>query len=131
MINSVTPWTVAHHQTPLSMGFLRQEYWIGFPFPSLEDLPDPGMEPTSPAWQADSLPLSHLGSLHVTDFIAKGVMEPTMPPTGLSGPSLLPHPICPYWIKLGTPTGKFLCLEAASPCLPQIVFVGRLSSPAS
>ena len=50
------------------------------------------MEPTSPAWQADSLPLSHLGSLHVTDFIAKGVMEPTMPPTGLSGPSLLPHP---------------------------------------
>ena len=59
MINSVTPWTVAHHQTPLSMGFLRQEYWIGFPFPSLEDLPDPGMEPTSPAWQENSLPLSH------------------------------------------------------------------------
>ena len=43
-----TPWTVAH-QTPPSIGFSRQEYWSGFPFPSPEDLPDPGMEPGSPA----------------------------------------------------------------------------------
>ena len=43
----VTPWTVAH-QTPLSMGFLRQEYWSGLPFPSPGDLPDPGIEPASP-----------------------------------------------------------------------------------
>ena len=41
-----TPWTVAH-QTPLSMEFSRQEYWSGLPFPSLGDLPDPGIEPTS------------------------------------------------------------------------------------
>ena len=41
------------------MGFLRQEYWSGLPFPSPGDLPNPGMEPRSPAWQADSLPLSH------------------------------------------------------------------------
>ena len=41
-----TPWTVAH-QTPLSMGFSRQEYWSGLPFPSSGDLPDPGMESTS------------------------------------------------------------------------------------
>ena len=41
-----TPWTVAH-QTPLSMEFSRHEYWSGVPFPSLEDLPDPGIEPTS------------------------------------------------------------------------------------
>ena len=109
---------MAANQAPLSLGFSRQEYQSELPCPPPGDLPDPGMKPTSPAWQADSLPLSHLGSLHVTDFIAKGVMEPTMPPTGLSGPSLLPHPICPYWIKLGTPTGKFLCLEAASPCRP-------------
>ena len=43
------------------MGFSRQEYWNGLPFPSLGNLPDQGIEPTSPAWQADSLPLSYLG----------------------------------------------------------------------
>ena len=41
---------------PLSMGFSRQEYWSGLPFPSPGDLPDPGIEPRSPALQADSLP---------------------------------------------------------------------------
>ena len=51
----VTPWTVAH-QAPLSMGFSRQEYWSGLPFPSPGDLPNPGVEPKSPALQADSLP---------------------------------------------------------------------------
>ena len=50
----MTPWTVAH-QTPLSMEFSRQEYWIGLPFPSPGDLPDPRIEPRSPALQADSL----------------------------------------------------------------------------
>ena len=44
------------------MGFPGQEYWSGLPFPSLEGLPNPGVKPTSPAWQSDSLPLSHLGS---------------------------------------------------------------------
>ena len=50
-----TPWTVAH-RAPLSMGFSRQEYWSGLPFPSPGDLPDPGIEPRSSALQADSLP---------------------------------------------------------------------------
>ena len=49
-----TPWTVAH-QAPPSMGFSRQEYWSGLPFPSPGDLPDPGFEPRSPALQADAL----------------------------------------------------------------------------
>ena len=49
-----TPWTVAC-QTPLSMGFSRQEYWSGLPFPSPGDLPNLGIEPRSPALQADSL----------------------------------------------------------------------------
>ena len=49
-----TPWTVAH-QVPLSMGFSRQEYWSGLPFPSPGDLPNPGIKPMSPALQADSL----------------------------------------------------------------------------
>ena len=43
-----TPWTVAY-QAPLSMGFSRQEYWSGLPFPSPGDLPDPEIEPRSPA----------------------------------------------------------------------------------
>ena len=43
-------------QAPLSMGFSRQEYWSGLPFPSPGDLPDPGIEPGSPALQADDLP---------------------------------------------------------------------------
>ena len=49
-----TPWTVAY-QAPLSMGFSRQEYWSGLPFPSPGDLPDPGIEPRFPALQGDSL----------------------------------------------------------------------------
>ena len=57
----VIPWTVAH-QVLLSMGFSRQEYWSGLSFPSPGHLLDSGMEPISPAWQVDSLPLSNLGS---------------------------------------------------------------------
>ena len=49
-------------QAPLSMGFSRQEYGNRFPFPFPGDLPYPRTEPASPAWQANSLPLSHLGS---------------------------------------------------------------------
>ena len=48
------PWTVAY-QAPPSMGFSRQEYWSGLPFPSPGDLPDPGIEPGTPALQADAL----------------------------------------------------------------------------
>ena len=51
----VTPWTAAY-QAPPSMGFSRQEYWSGVPFPSPGDLPDPGIKPGSLALQADALP---------------------------------------------------------------------------
>ena len=44
----MTPWTTAH-KAPLFMGFPRQEYWSGLPFPALEDLPDPAVKPGSPA----------------------------------------------------------------------------------
>ena len=50
-----TLWTVAY-QAPPSMGFSRQECWSGLPFPSPGDLPDPGIEPVSPALQADAWP---------------------------------------------------------------------------
>ena len=67
MSNSATPWTVAC-QVPLCVEFSRQEYWSGLPFPSPGDLSDPGIEPVSPALQADFfffVPLSHQGSLSV------------------------------------------------------------------
>ena len=68
-----TPWTVAR-RAPLSMGFPRQEYWSGLPFPSPGDLPNAGIEPTppaSPALQADSLPPPSLP-----------LLLPTHPPEG-------------------------------------------------
>ena len=61
-----TPWTAAH-QAPLSMGFPRQEYWSGLPFPSPGDLSHPGIEPMSPALAGEFFttepsgkPLQHL-----------------------------------------------------------------------
>ena len=68
----VTPWTAAH-LAPLSMGLSGKEYWSGLPFPPPKDLPDPGIEPTSPALQEDYLPLRHLGNpnrhLHLQKFV--------------------------------------------------------------
>ena len=74
-----TPWTVAH-QAPPSIGFPRQEYWSGFPFPSPGDLPNPEIEPVSSASPilADRffttetpgkplLPLDHLSIRHLLD----------------------------------------------------------------
>ena len=58
-----TPWSVAH-QAPPSMGFSRQEYWSGLPFPSPGDLPDPGIEPRSPTLQADALTSEPPGKPH-------------------------------------------------------------------
>ena len=61
-----TPWTVAH-QAPLSIGFSRQEFWSGLPFPPPEDLPNPGIKPKSPALRANALtsePSSQPRALH-------------------------------------------------------------------
>ena len=59
----MTPWAIAH-QTPLSTGLPRQEYWSWLPFPPPGDLPHPGIKPVSCVlhWQADSLLLCYLGS---------------------------------------------------------------------
>ena len=62
------PWTVVY-QASLSMGFSRQEYWSGLPFPSPGDLPDPGIEPRSPALQADTLPSKPPGKHSDSIFI--------------------------------------------------------------
>ena len=70
MSDSVNPWTGAR-QAPLSMGFPRQEYWSGLSFYSPGDLPNPGMEPQSPALQADSLPLEPVGNgVLIPSFLA-------------------------------------------------------------
>ena len=64
----VTPWTVTH-QDPLSMGFSRQGYWSGLPFPPPGDPPSPGPDPTyplSPALQVDSLSTDHQGRVPST-----------------------------------------------------------------
>ena len=58
MSDSATPWTVPY-LVSVSMGFSRQEYWSGLPFPSPGYLPDTGHETRSPGLQANSLPLSH------------------------------------------------------------------------
>ena len=73
----VTPWTVTH-QTPLSMGFPRQEYWSGLLFPSPGNLPDPETEVVSPTPQVDSLPLTYLGSpysvIEFGDYLAQAIV---------------------------------------------------------
>ena len=61
----VIPWTVIY-QASLSMGFSRQEYWSGLPFPSSGDLPDLGIKPRSPALQADTLPSEPPGKPQTT-----------------------------------------------------------------
>ena len=68
----MTLWTIAH-QSSLSMGFSRQEYWSGLPFPPPGDLPNPGikpMSPVAPALQADSA-LSHCESPNSGSEISK------------------------------------------------------------
>ena len=64
----VTPWTAAH-QAPPSMGFSRQGYWSGLPFPSLGDFPDPGIEPRSPEFQADALTSEPAGKPNIINTL--------------------------------------------------------------
>ena len=65
-----TLWTVAYQAVP-SMGFSRQEYWSGLPFPSPGDLPDPGIKPRSPALEADALTSEPPGKDHLSRDLAK------------------------------------------------------------
>ena len=65
----MTLWSVAH-QPHLFMGFPRQEYWSGLPFPSPGDLSDPGIEPRSPTLQVDSLPSEPTREAHIQGRLA-------------------------------------------------------------
>ena len=123
----VTPWTAAH-QAPPSMGFPRQEHWGGLPFPSPGDLPDPGIEPTSAALQADSLPLSPQGSPHLVlkvPFIPEpcpGPVSPGLVPTV----TCLLSPSCTPAANHGLP----LCvLPRPGACLPPLLGCGPRLGP--
>ena len=84
-----TPWTIAC-QAPPSMGFSRQEYWSGLLFPSPGDLPDPGIEPRSPALQADYLPAE--SSFTSVQFSSVSQSYPTLcDPMNRSRPGLPVH----------------------------------------
>ena len=72
------PWTVAC-QAPLSMGFSRQEYWSGLPFPSPWDFLDLRTEPRSPAWQADSLPSEPAGKLKFPNAFHLSILHSNLP----------------------------------------------------
>ena len=67
--NSVTPRTGAH-QAPLSLGFPRQEYWSGLPFPSPGDLPDPGIEPMFPVPQCGFFTTEPPGKPSQIDYLS-------------------------------------------------------------
>ena len=82
-----TPWTVAH-QVPLFTEFSSQAHWSGMPFPSPGDLPNPGIEPGSPALQADSLPSEPPGKHSFVDAVSKVTIfrsspEPLLPSTSV------------------------------------------------
>ena len=97
MCLSATPWTKTH-QAPLSTRFPRQEYWIGLPFSSPQDLPDSGIKhasPEAPALRADSLPLEisrkPQGS-HSVQFSSVAQLCPTLcDPMNRSTPGLPVH----------------------------------------
>ena len=101
-----TPWTA---RAPLSTGLSRQEYWSGWPFSFPGNLPDPEIEPASPALQADSLCLSQQGSpnrLYIYKYLLR-LRPPSHPPTYLLGiprtpspPAISPIPQIPMWYLL-------------------------------
>ena len=76
------PWAVAY-QAPTSMGFSRQEYWSGLPFPSPGDLSDPGIEPMSPTLQTDALPSEPPGGLIHLNLPTSQRPQHQMPSLGL------------------------------------------------
>ena len=61
------------HQAPLSMEFSRHEYWSELPFPCPGDLPNPGIDPVTPALQAESLPFQSPGK----PSVRRGIQDPT------------------------------------------------------
>ena len=92
---------IVAHQVPLFMGFSRQDYWSGLSFHPPRNHPNPGIEPTSPALQAHSLPLSHQGSTPAQiGSVSCSVLSDSLQPHGVQPVRLL----CP-WNSPGKNTG--------------------------
>ena len=88
----VTPGMVAYQALP-SMGFSRQEYWSGLPFPSPVDLPNPGIEPGSPALQTDALPSEPPGKpvyVNMSIPVPQSILKEISPEYSLEGLMLKP-----------------------------------------
>ena len=77
-----TPWTAAR-QAPPSMGFSRQGYWSGLPFPSPGHLPTPGIEPGSPTLRAGSLPSEPPGKSKNTGVGGLSLLQGNLPDSGI------------------------------------------------
>ena len=92
----VTLWPVAQ-QAPLPMGFSRQEYWNGLPGSPPGDLPNPGMEPGSPALQAESLPSEPPGKPIPSQFQNVSALRPTERPRSLRRNKR--HASCLFWFR--------------------------------
>ena len=109
-----TPRTVGAYHASLSVGFARQEYWGGLPFPSPEDLPNPGIKPGSPACRQTFYSLNHQGSLSLR-FKKKRHREIicSRPIASKSGLSLITKsrqlPICQVDITYGSNSRPFRC----------------------
>ena len=89
----VTSWTVAH-QPPLFMGFSRQEYWSRFPCCPPGDLPDPGMEPGSPALLGGfftTVPLGSIPLIYSSVQSSRSVVSDSLGPMNHSSPGLPVH----------------------------------------
>ena len=98
-----TPWTVTL-QASLSMGFSRQEYWSGLPFPPPGDLPNPGIKPQSPALQADPLPSQPPGKPYYNPDVSRGsiAMSSVVCLPTLFLPFVCPlHPQVPWFVHDG------------------------------
>ena len=112
-----TPWTVAY-QAPPPMGFSRQEYWSGVPFPSPGDLSNPGIKPTSPSFQADTLTAEPPGKLKKDTHIQKDFPK--------HGAAALPFPAVneQHHQPLGQPKSLAFQSSVYLPSRPKLHFAG-------
>ena len=114
LLDSVPSWTIAR-QSPLSMVFSRQEYWSGFPYPPLGDLPNPGIEPRSLILQVDSLLSETPGKLKTTGVGGLSLLQGIFPTQELKQGLLLCRLVLYQLSYQGSPTG--LGEQLVSPAL--------------
>ena len=113
-----TPWTIAR-QVSLCMGFSKQEYWRGLPFPSPGDLPNPGIKPRSSTLQVDSLPSEPPGKPKNTGVGSLSLLQGIFWPRNLTGVSCLAGRFFTSWALSPYEIIKF-CRAGTFPCSPSL-----------